>query len=245
MLKNNKISLDLRIVTIVLLVIIGILVFLLKPWEPTTSDRTITVSGESSTKTEPDEYQFSPTYQKKGTDRVAIQQELTAKINEIVAKLKELGVDESDITLASSTYDNYWNDGTNEITSNSLTISVNNKELSQKVQDYLLTTAPEGQITPYATFSTKKRKEVESTLRSEAIADAKQKAETMVADLGGKVGKVITINDNSSGGVFPMIGRAEMSGSAMAVSDSAVSSLPILSGKQELNYNVEIIYELR
>lgn len=239
MFKNSRISIDLRIVCVVLLIAVGGLIYALKPWSSTTA-RTISVSGEATTKAEPNEYQFSPMYQQKGTDRTAIQQELAAKINDVIAKLKELGVDESDITLSSSTYDNYWNDGTNEITSNSLTISVDNKELSQKIQDYLLTTAPEGQISPYATFSTEKRKEIEEQVRTEAIADAKKKAEKMAGELGLKLGKVITISDQSGGGVIPMMAESSIKGM-----DATVSSLPVLPGKQEISYTVTVIYELK
>lgn len=243
MFKNSKLAVDLRIVCVLLLVVVGVLVYLLAPWESNT-DRTITVSGEATTKAEPDEFQFNPTYQKKGTDRVAIQQELIAKVNEVVAKLKEIGVEESSIALASSTYDNYYNDGTNEVTSNTLTITVNNKELSQKVQDYLITTAPEGQLSPYASFSSSKRKEVEEGVRSEAIADAKKKAERTVGELGQKLGKVVSVTDSQSDMIMPYMGRG---GGAMSMeaTDSASASLSVLPGKQDVSYSVEVTYEIR
>lgn len=242
MLKNQKMNIDLRIVCAVLLALLIVSVVLWQPWE-SSSTRTITISGEASKKAEPDEYQFSPTYQKKGTDRAAIQKELTDKVNEVVSKLKELGVDESDITLASSTYDNYWNDGSDEITTDTITIIVGNKELSQKVQDYLLTTAPEGQITPYPTFSTEKRKEIEDQVRTDAIADARKKAERTVDELGARLGKVITVEDQSDGVVMPyMMGRGEVS--TMAV-DVASSSLPVLPGKQEVSYTVLVTYQIK
>lgn len=243
MLKNQKMNIDLRIVSAILLVLLIASVVLWKPWQ-SDSTRTIVISGEASQKAEPDEFQFSPTYQQKGTDRATIQKELAEKVNAIVSKLKELGVDESDITLASSTYDNYWNDGSNEFTSNTVTVVVRDKELSQKVQDYLLTTAPEGQVSPYPTFSTEKRKSVEDQVRTEAIADARKKAESTVSELGAKLGKVVTIEDQAGGGIFPMMGRAE---GGMAVSDIAVSSssLPVLPGKQDINYTVRVTYQIK
>lgn len=241
MLKNPKLAVDLRVVSILLLVIIGVLVYLLAPWDSKT-DRTITVKGEATTKAEPDEYQFNPTYQKKGDDRAAIQQELIGKVNEVIAKLKELGVEESSIALASSTYDNYYNDGTSEITSNSLTITVNDKALSQKVQDYLVTTAPEGQLSPYATFSTTKRKEIEEDVRSDAIADAKKKAERTVEELGQKLGKVVSITDNQDGSVMPYMG---MERSIAMDANAASPSLMVLPGKQDVTYTVEVKYEIK
>lgn len=243
MFKNQKISVDLRIVCAVLLAVIVALLVWTKPWSASSSSaRTITINGEASVEAEPDEFQFSPTYQKKGTDRAAIQQELIAQVNAVIAKLKELGVEESDITLASSTYDNYWNDGSSEVTSNTLTINVDNKELSQKVQDYLITTSPEGQITPYSVFSNKKQKEVEKMARSEAIADAKEQAQKTADELGLKLGKVVSITDQQGGLIMPMMsGRAEASVAVDAVS----SSLPVLPGKQDINYTVQVVYEIK
>jgi hypothetical protein len=240
MLKNNKVSVDLRIVVVVLVVLLGVCIGLWKPWVAEAT-RTIEVTGESSIESEPDEYQFMPMYQKKGADRAAIQQELIATVNSVVARLKELGVAESDISLASSTYDNYWNDGSNEITSNSLTITVDSKELSQKVQDYLITTSPEGQITPYATFSIDRRKAVQEEARSEAIADARAKAERTASELGMKLGKVVTIEDYSGDIVLPYAGRSELAVS----SDATSSSLPILPGTQDISTTVTVTYEIK
>ena len=242
--KNLKMSVDLRIVCLVLVAVIAGMVIVWKPWSSSSTKRTISVSGEGSQKAEPDEFQFSPTYQDKGSDRSAVQKALADKINAIIAKLKELGVAESDITLASSTYDNWYNDGTNEVTSNSLTVVVSNKELSQKVQDYLLTTAPEGQITPYPTFSKDKRKKVEEDVRSQAITDAKKKAQRSADELGMKLGKVVTITDQQGGGVMPMYSTMGVAGDAKSISAEA-TTLPVLSGKQDINYTVEVVYEIK
>lgn len=241
--KNSKVSLDLRFVVLALLAFIAAMLVMWKPWS-TTSKRTIDITGESSTKAEPDQYQFNPQYQKKGADRVAIQQELTAQINAVISRLKEIGVAESDITLQSSTYDNYYNDGTNEVTSNSLTVIVSDKVLSQKVQDYLLTTAPMGQITPYPSFSDTKRKEVEKVSRAEAIADAKSKADQTAKELGLKVGKVIAVSDPQNGVIMPMYAKGYANAMSGSLEDSS-SSLPILPGKQDVSYSVQVTFELK
>lgn len=243
MLKNQKINVDLRIVSGLLLVALITSVIFWQPWQ-SDSARTITVSGEASKKAEPNQYQFSPSYQQKGSDRAAIQKELTDKINTIVTKLKELGVDESDITLATYTYDNYWNDGTNEITSNTITVNVENKELSQKVQDYLITTSPEGQITPYPSFTTEKRKEIEDEVRSLALIDAKKKADRSVGELGAKLGKVMSIEDQSGDFMMPYGGMSLMSADSAEGSVKS-SSLPVLAGKQEVTYTVTVTYQIK
>lgn len=239
--QKVSISLDFRIVSAVFLAALIAMLFLWKPWSSSVA-RTIDVTGDATRKSEPDSYQFSPMYQKKGTDRSAIQTELNNQINAIVAKLKELGVAEAEIALNSSTYDNYYNDGTQEVTSNSLTITTGDKDLAQKIQDYLITTSPEGQITPYATFSTAKRKTLDADMRIDAIKDAKAKAMATADELGLKLGKVVSISDPQSGGVMPMYATGT---ATMAVDSASPESLKLLSGKQELSYTVQIKYELK
>jgi uncharacterized protein len=240
--KNTKISLDLRFVVLVLLALMTAMLVVWKPWTGT-AKRTIDITGEAVSKAEPDQYQFNPQYQKKGTDRAAIQQELTGQINTVITKLEELGVAESDITLQSSTYDNYYNDGTSEVTSNSLTVTVTDKALSQKVQDYLLTTTPTGQITPYPTFSNAKRREVEKVSRVDAIADAKSKAKQTAGELGLKVGKVVAVSDPQNGVMMPMYAKGYAADTLS--SGTRESSLPILPGKQDVNYSVQVTFELK
>lgn len=242
--KEQKVSVDLRIVCAVLLAVIIAMTLFWKPWSSSgTPDRTIDVIGEASIEAEPDEYVFYPSYQKKGTDKSAIQAEMIAKINEVIAKLKELGVDESDITVSSGSYDYFWEEDGQQVTTNSLTVTLDNKELSQKVQDYLITTSPDGPITPTPTFSKDKQKEVEGQARIAALADAKKKADDTARELGVKVGKVVSVDDSQSGGVYPMMARADMG--VMSAEDTVSSSLPILPGKQDIDYTITVTYELK
>jgi uncharacterized protein len=241
--QKSSFSFDLRYVSAVLLIVIFAMLLMWRPWSSGSSARTINVTGESSMKVEPDNYQFSPMYEKKGTDRAAIQAELAAQVNGVIAGLKALGVQDSDITLMSSSYDNFYNDGTNEINNNSLTVVVENKDLVQNVQDYLLSTAPLGSVSPYATLSTKKRKVVEAELRTESLKDAKAKAQSTADELGLKVGKVVSISDPQSGSYMPYMSGEKGLGYASSINASV--SLPVLSGKQEVPYSIQVTYELR
>ncbi len=240
--NKTSFTVDFRIVSAVLLAVIVLMVGVWQPWKGT-SKRTIDVSGEATVKSEPNAYIFYPSYEKKGTDRSTIQAELSSQVTDVIAKLKELGVSESDIALTTSTYDNYWTEGTDQVTSSSLTITLENKDLVQKVQDYLLSTSPTGQITPQASFTDAKRKTLETEARSAAITDAKAKAERTASELGMKLGKVVTISDPQSGIIMPMAAEAKSSIALDATSGS--TSLPILSGKQEVNYNIQVTYELK
>lgn len=239
--KPQSVSVDLRIVCAVLGAIIVAMLLIWRPWQVSNTARTIDVVGEASIEAEPDEFQFYPSYQMKGADKAAIQEQLITKVNEVIAKLKELGVEESDITLNSSSYDNFWLDGNQQVTSNSLTITVADKELSQKVQDYLVTTSPDGQLSPVPTFSKETRKTIEADARTKALADAKQKAESTAGELGARIGKVVLVSDIQSGGVVMPYARDMM----MQAEGASASSLPVLPGKQDINYTINVTFELR
>jgi uncharacterized protein YggE len=99
---KNKLSLsvDLRILCVVLVLIIATMFALWRPWQDSGSSRRVTVTGTAKVTAEPDNYQFNPSYQKTTTE------ELNTQLNSVTTKLKELGVASKDITVQSSAYNN-------------------------------------------------------------------------------------------------------------------------------------------
>lgn len=131
-----------KIVQLLLLVIIAGLLVWSQPWNSSEAkaDRSITVTGESTVEADPDEFTFYPYFEATGMDQVALQTELTEKANAAVEKLKTLGVEEKDIKLDASSYDRWYAEQDEKGTLNvRLTISTTDSEITQEVQDYLLT----------------------------------------------------------------------------------------------------------
>ena len=156
--KTVNVALDLRIVVISLLIIMLGMLMSWRPWSASNStDRSITVTGNATLKSAPDEYVFYPTYEFKDTDKDAALAQLTKQSDEVVAKLKELGVTDSNIKTNSSGYDKplyYTEPSTDDVTySLQLDVTVSDKDLAQKVQDYLVTTTPTGSVSPQSTLS--------------------------------------------------------------------------------------------
>lgn len=245
--KPNKLNLsvDLRILSAILLVAIIAMLLIWRPWNTdNASARTVQINGEATVSAEPDEFNFSPTYEFKNADKDAALSELTKKSDELVAKLKELGVPESKIKTQSHGFDYpifIERDGSNESTYN-LTVSVaaESREQAQKVQDYLVTTTPQGSVSPLPAFSETKRKELESRARDEAAKDARSKAEQTAKNLGFKVGKVKELKENAGfGGPIPLeVGT-------MAVDSRSAASKPSLGvtpGENKLSYTVSVTY---
>lgn len=242
--NGNKKGL-MALIVINTLLLIGVLASVLlqwQPWDPAISANTrkITVTGTASTEATPDQYQFSPSWTRDTTA------EITKLNNQIVTKLKEIGIKDAQIKNNASRYGSpevYYStpaDGKQKTTL-SITITVRDKDLAQKVQDYLVTTDPSGSITSYPSFSSQKQKELQVKLRTEATKDAKQKAEQTAEGLGTKVGKVIEISEVETGGLYPM---------PIAISDSAgvssaKDSISVQPGSDDYSYSVTVIFTLQ
>ena len=232
--------------TILFLTIVGMLL-VWQPWKSALNqDRSISVSGEATVKAVPDQYVFNPIYEFKNEDKAKALAEQTDKNNQIIAKLKELGIKDADIKNNASGYSNSYSvepASPERTTYNlSLTITVSDKDLAQKVQDYLITTNPQGQVTPQAGFSESKRKELENQARDEATKDARSKAEQIAKNTGAKLGKVQSIQD---GGGFGQPIPALYEDSVARSSSATKQSIQIQPGENELNYAVSVSYYLK
>lgn len=237
--KNSKFNalkkLDYKIVAIVVLVVILLLVVLWHPWirTYTANTRTVEVTGSATVKSTPDEFVFYPTYTSANSDKQAAVTELAKKSDDIVAKLKTLGVTDEMIKTNSSSSDGKYmltamypmpGDSSNTL---QITVTVNSRELAQKVQDYLGTTGPTAAVSPTPSFSAAKQKQLQSQARDQAAKDAKNQAEQMAKNLGFKLGPVKTVEDGAGGGfvgrggIMPMTFNASAAGApeagAMAV----------------------------
>lgn len=238
-------SFDLRLIVIVLLLVIAGMLASWRPWAVASGGnaRTIEVTGEAKLTAEPDEFVFYPAYEVKNADKQAAINSLSAKSTEIVAKLKSLGVADNKIKTDTSGYDNTFygfpEKQQDPVYSLRFTITVSSRETAQKIQDYLNTTAPIGSISPQASFSDTRRKELENKARDQATKEARTKAEQSARNLDFRVGKVKSIKDGAGfGDVVPLGGRE------IAV-DSAFGSSPKLGvhpGENELRYSVTVTY---
>ncbi len=248
-LKNKRrlsLPIDLRLLVIVLLIVIGVILFLWKPWvsEVSSNDRTIDVTGAATLTAEPDQFVFSPTYSIKNTDKDASLKELTKKSDDLVAGLKKVGVSDSDIKTNASDYGSYYyfytSGGTYTL---NLTVTAKNKDMAQKVQDFLLTTSPSGAISPTADFSTNKRQELENEARDKATKDARSKADQSAKNLGFKIAGVKTVNDDSGfGEISPLLYGTN---SANLDTGAASPKLSVQPGENELSYSVQVTYYIK
>lgn len=92
------------------------------------------------------------------------------------------------------------------------------------------------------TFGIDDEENYKNEARSQAITEARARAEVLAQDLGVKLGKVVSFYENNNGGNYPMYAKTMEAGSA----DSATSSAPVLpKGENKITSNVTVIYEIK
>lgn len=249
----NAVSLkiDFRVVSGLLLIVIVIMLGFWQPWAKA-NERTITITGEATIKAEPDEFIFYPTYQKTAATSAEALSAVSAFGNSVVDKLKELGVQEKSIVVNSSANEKYdimmsrpepAPTGDNGYTAYySLSVTVNDKALAQKILDYIVTTSPLNGVSPQSAFATETRKNLESQARTAALKDARTKAEQTASGLEAKVGSVVSVSEPQWGGPVPVTLESRSSG----VDASTTLTAPkLLTGQQDVTYAVQVVFRLR
>lgn len=249
--QKINLTIDLRVVCAALVIIILGMLVAWMPWQRSeNNEEVIKVTGETVIKAEPDQFVFYPAYQLKNTDKAAASDAAVKKSNEVVAKLRELGVAESAIKSSvdgylSQSYPGGPSAQDEYVYTAQITITVDNKEFAQKIQDYIAATSPMYSVTPQGSFSETKKKELESKARDEATKDARIKAEQSAENLGFKLGRVKSVEDGAGfSGVMPL----DMKGSApeaMMSREANVSSIPVNPGENEIRYSVTVTYFVR
>lgn len=244
---NNKVSLsfDLRVIVFLLLAVIVGMILVWRPWmSASVNDRVVQVTGEAKITDTPDEFVFSPTYEFVNSDKPTALSQLAKKHDEVVSQLKKLGVADNKIKTNSNNYNYkiYPQEGGSQTYSLQMTITVAKKDLADKVQNYLVSTTPSGEVSPQASFSDAKRKHLESKARDEATKDARKKADQQAKNLGFGLGKVKSVSDSQGFGIRPLgIGVASDSSTPTKVAPE----LSVQPGENDLTYSVTVVYYIR
>ncbi len=245
--SRQTMKIDMRWIVALLLIINIAMVAIWQPWSDNgnNGERFVAATGEATVEETPDEFTFNPYFEDTGTNQEKLRDDMAKKMEKVVQGLKDLGVAEEDLTLGAYSYDEYYYlepEVGEEVISVKLSVKVTDKELAQSVQDYLLDANAQGKITPYATFSDDKRKELESQARGEAIADARAKAEQSADLLEAEIGEVLQVAENS--GFDDYLPYTE--GSVTAVeADAAESSIPVLPGQDKVVYTVDVKFAIK
>jgi uncharacterized protein len=254
MVKMNSSNFNYRLLSGVLAVIILLLLALWQPWQGT-DKQSVTISGQATVRAVPDKFIFSPAYQAEAASSQEAISEVSERGNAVSAGLQELGVEERLIKTSVSAYPKFDDrllrepapsgDATSYTAQYSFTVTVNDKDLAQKVLDYLVGTSPIYGVSPQSTFQDETRKTLENQARQQAITDARLKAEATASGLGSRLGRAISVSEPQWGGVIPFA-VGERTAPDVADSSSTASTPPVLlTGEEEVTYTIQVVFRLR
>lgn len=219
--------------------------------------RIFTASGEGKVVAVPDVAELSFGVLTEGGKNIGVlQKENSDKVNQIIAFLKENGVDEKDIKTQyyniSPRYQYYYCPPPevggearpcppSEIVGYSInqSVSVKVRDLT-KAGDMVAGVVDRGANTVSGpTFTIDDPTEFQNQAREEAMKKAKAKAEAIAKAAGFKLGKLISVQEGIS---VPSLYRAEY---ALAYGKGGDGAPVIEPGSQEVNVSVTLTYEIR
>lgn len=227
-----------------------------KSIEPS-SYRSFSTSGEGKVTAVPDVAQFTfSVITEGGKDIAALQQENSQRANGAIALLKDSGVEDKDIKTASYNLQPRYQYFSCPINKNSIAKPCPPAEIvgysisqtvSVKIRDFektgeILSGAVQSGVNSVSelSFTIDDETEIENQARQEAIADAIKKAESIAQAGNFTLGKILSINENSS----PIFYRSAKS-FGISASEDAMISPAIEPGSQEIIVNITISYEIK
>ncbi len=251
------------IVLIVLAVFLGVQTIgaLKDLGETNPSYNTISVSGEGETLAVPDIASFTFTVSADAKTVASAQEDVTKKMNAVLAELEKQGIDEKDIkTTDYSVYPRYsypqvncspYSCPSGRQVLDGYTASHNVSVKVRKTDDAgkILGLVGERGATNLSgiNFTIDDPEKLTQEARTEAIENAREKAKILSRNLGVKLVRVVSYSDNFDGGVMPYAreGMAYgMGAKDVAVAQSAPApQLP--TGENKIRVIVNVTYEIR
>jgi uncharacterized protein YggE len=213
----------------------------------TNTRSTFDAKGEAKIVTEPDQAEVRLGIAVNESTVKVAQDRANGIINAINAKMGELGIDKKNIKTENySLYPNYdYQPGSNQ----RITGYAVNANLVITIQDFTTlnqaidaaTSVGANQIGGISfSLSDDKKKEIEEKARTEAIADAKDRAENLASIAGMRLGKIVNITEQPQPNdqyPVPMMAKAEgMGGGGGAPTN-------VEPGSTTYTYNVVLSYE--
>lgn len=214
--------------------------------------QTITVEGTGEAVAIPDIARISFTVSESATTVAVAQSEATAKTDEALAALTDLGIEDADVKTLyynvypqyeySTCYTGYCPPSTPRITgyevSQSIEVTIHDTALAGDVLAALGATEVQNISGP--NFTVEDADTVKAEAREIAIAEAKEKAKKLAKDLGVHLGKVVSFYETQPG--YPYYDMGGYGGPERSAAQSA-PSLP--TGEQETSVTISITYEIR
>ncbi|EJL65226.1 hypothetical protein PMI10_01417 [Flavobacterium sp. CF136] len=202
----------------------------------------INVNGEGKIKVTPDQVSISATVETKGNNAKDVKKQNDEKIDAVLKFIKKMNIPTADFKTKQVALNPQYDYEKKKTSYNAIqTVEIVLKDLSK--YDELMEGLVQQGINRIdkVSFESSKLTQYQSEARKLAIKDAKSKAEDYVSVLGQKIGKAITISDNSQ--IYqpqPMYAGMRMKESA----DAGASNETLAIGEIEITANVSVSFIL-
>jgi len=208
---------------------------------PSTTDRTVTVSGTATIKAKPDEAVVSLGVQTQADTAQRALADNAVKMTALIASLMDKGVAKDDIaTSYVSIYPTYGNNGM-DITGYQAVnqVDVTLRDIS-KVGEVIDGAVKAGaNLSNGITFQLSDENQGVNQALDDAVANARSKAETLAAAGDAQLGQVVSIQEGSGGSTPPIYYGRDMAGGAMAE-----AATPIQPPTLETQVSVTVTWSL-
>jgi uncharacterized protein YggE len=204
----------------------------------------INVSGEGKVKVVPDQAAISISVETKGVKATDVKKENDTKIDAVLKYIKKMNIAKEDFqTQRVNLYPNYDYEKKKSNYMATQTVIVLLKDLNK--YDSLMDGLVDLGINRIdnVEFKSSKMESLQTEARKLAIQNAKAKAEDFVSVLNQKVGKAMTISDNSQAD-FPPRPMYGMKAMAMAADGGNAPKETLATGEIELVVNVSVSFVL-
>jgi hypothetical protein len=164
------------------------------------SDHTVTVSGSSVVTSKPDEAVISLGVQTQAQTATDALSQNAAKMNDVIDAIKGLGIDAADISTDSVDLSPQTNNNGTQVigyvAQNSVSVTVHDLSKAGSVIDKA--NAAGSNIVNGISFQVSQNNPALTAALTDAVKDAKSRADAMAAGAGATVGDVISITDQST-----------------------------------------------
>jgi len=203
-------------------------------------DSAILASGDATVSKKPDLAIVSAGIDAQAATASTAQRDLAAKAGKLIARIKQLGVPDKDLSTSG-----YWVGPVYESNGQSISGYRASEQLQVKWRNVdtvgatLDTIVQQGGATNLSVgFGLSNPKAAQAEARALAIADARSKAQAMASAAGVQLGGVIRVSDTASSYRSPY----PYSYGATAAGDKAVTQVPL--GEMDVQVTVEVDYAI-
>lgn len=197
----------------------------------------VTVTGEAKSVQRNQIANFSAGVQAMNLKKEAAVSEVNDKITKLIAEVKDFGIKAEDIqTQNVSIYQDQYTFKGQWVVNNSIQITLRDIARAGALTDLLNSSGATNINGP--NFRMDDTAKAETDLIEAAMKDARTKAERIAKASGRKLGKVMTVNENGGGQVYPIMWAAKDS-------SGLGGGAPVEPGSTTVMKSITVVFELR